>query len=184
MADPSLIGPVPAGQGAGRLVRGAPLRYDGPMILDTLIALATLAAGPGDYAEVKPVLARRCVACHGALKRQAGLRLDTAAAIRRGGNSGAAVEPSDADASLLLDRVADADPARRMPPEGEPLKAEEVDALRRWVADGATVPEAEPTPADPRHGRSARRSGPSSRKPRPARTPSTPSSGSSIGGSA
>lgn len=151
MADPSLIGPVPAGQGAGRLVRGAPLRYDGPMILDTLIALATLAAGPGDYArEVKPVLARRCVACHGALKRQAGLRLDTAAAIRRGGNSGAAVEPSDADASLLLDRVADADPARRMPPEGEPLKAEEVDALRRWVADGATVPEAEPTPADPR----------------------------------
>src|SRR6185503_18422789 len=39
-----------------------------------------------DYArEIKPLLRDRCYACHGALKQKAGLRLDTGAAIRRGG---------------------------------------------------------------------------------------------------
>ena len=39
--------------------------------------------------DVKPLLQTRCYACHGALKQQAGLRLDTAVSILRGGESGA-----------------------------------------------------------------------------------------------
>ena len=52
-----------------------------------------VASGSGtDYlAIVKPVLRERCYACHGALKQEAGLRLDTGAAIRQGGDSGPAV---------------------------------------------------------------------------------------------
>ncbi len=62
----------------------------------TPILLAVLAwSGPAvDYArEVKPLLAVRCTSCHGAIRQKAGLRLDTAALIRRGGDSGPAVEP-------------------------------------------------------------------------------------------
>ena len=38
--------------------------------------------------DVKPVLARHCVSCHGPDKQRGGLRLDTAAAARQGGNAG------------------------------------------------------------------------------------------------
>ncbi len=42
-------------------------------------------AGAVEYLrDVKPILRARCYACHGALKQEAGLRLDTVAAMRRG----------------------------------------------------------------------------------------------------
>ena len=66
--------------------------------------------------QIKPVLIERCVACHGALKQEGGLRLDTAALAIKGGESGAAIMPGDADASLLLKRVTASDESERMPP--------------------------------------------------------------------
>jgi hypothetical protein len=96
---------------------------------------------PADYAtQIKPLLQARCYACHGALKQQAGLRLDTAASIVRGGESGSAIERSDADKSLLLAKVS-AKGDERMPPEseGEPLSAEQIALLRAWIAGGATA---------------------------------------------
>ena len=43
------------------------------------------AADQVDYLkDIKPLLSKRCAACHGALKQQNSLRLDTAAAIRQG----------------------------------------------------------------------------------------------------
>src|SRR4051794_38963839 len=72
-------------------------------------------SGPSDYTgRVKPILKARCYACHGALKRKAGLRLDTGAAIRRGGDGGPAVVSGRADESPLIDRVTSTDPAYRM----------------------------------------------------------------------
>ena len=96
---------------------------------------AAAAAEPVDYLrQVKPILKQRCYACHGAMKRKAGLRLDTAAAIRRGGDSGPALEPGHVEESLLLERVTESDPAHRMPPEGAPLAPEQVNLLRAWIA--------------------------------------------------
>ena len=80
--------------------------------------------------QIKPMLTRRCVACHGALKQEGGLRLDTAALAIKGGESGAAIKPGDAAASLLLKRVTATEESERMPPEGEPLKPEQIAALR------------------------------------------------------
>src|SRR4051794_27369429 len=93
-----------------------------------------------DYTrQVKPILKGRCYACHGSLKRKAGLRLDTGAAIRRGGDGGSAIEPGRSDESLLIARVTADDPGRRMPPEGAPLTGEQVQALRAWVDQGPEV---------------------------------------------
>jgi hypothetical protein len=102
--------------------------------------------------DVKPLLQARCYACHGALKQEGGLRLDTAAAVRQGGESGPAVVAGDAAGSLLVQRVATADPADRMPPEheGELFKPAEVDLLRGWITAGAHGPEHEQPEADPR----------------------------------
>ena len=87
--------------------------------------------------QIKPVLRERCFACHGALKQEGKLRLDTAALAIKGGESGAAFKPGDVDGSLLLKRVTASDEAERMPPEGEPLKAEQIAALKQWIAQKA-----------------------------------------------
>ena len=99
---------------------------------------------------IKPVLQARCYACHGVLKQEGGLRLDTAALGVKGGGSGPAITPGDVVASSLLRRISSTDDADRMPPEGEPLKPEEIDALRRWIAAGAAAPPDEPPERDPR----------------------------------
>jgi hypothetical protein len=101
--------------------------------------------------QVKPLLAARCYACHGALKQEAGLRLDTAAAIRTGGDSGPAVKPGDA-ASILIARLTTTGLDERMPPEGEgaPFKPEEIALIRNWIAGGALGPSDEKPEADPR----------------------------------
>ncbi|MFM8283758.1 MAG: c-type cytochrome domain-containing protein, partial [Planctomycetaceae bacterium] len=53
----------------------------------------------GSVDEVRAVLRVRCVACHGALAQQAGLRVDTTAALLAGGDDGAVVAPGDPAAS-------------------------------------------------------------------------------------
>jgi hypothetical protein len=115
------------------------------------VSASIAAAATPDYAtSIKPLLAQRCYACHGALKQKAGLRLDTGTAIRRGGDSGPVVDPAKVDASLLIERVTAVDPAERMPPEGEPLTAEQIQILKDWVRGGATSPENEQPEPDPR----------------------------------
>lgn len=118
-------------------------------------SFAALQAAEGaiDYLrDVKPLLQTRCYACHGALKQQSGLRLDTAASILQGGESGPGVKAGDPATSLLVQRVSAVDLAQRMPPEheGEPLNAAQVDILRRWIRDGAKGPPAEEPERDPR----------------------------------
>ena len=50
-------------------------------------------AAPDYTGEIKPLLARRCVSCHGATQAKGGLRLDTAAALRKGGDHGDPLRP-------------------------------------------------------------------------------------------
>jgi hypothetical protein len=93
-------------------------------------------------ADVRPILTRHCFVCHGpdASTRKAGLRLDTAegaTAPTRGFDEPALV-PGDADASLLVRRVASDDDDFRMPPDGRPpLGDDEIAVLRRWIDAGA-----------------------------------------------
>ena len=104
---------------------------------------------PVDYVQdIKPILARRCYACHGALKQKNDLRLDTAALAIQGGSSGAAIVPGKSGASLLIDAVTGTEGVNKMPPEGEPLTAEQITALRGWIDQGAKAP-VEKVPQDP-----------------------------------
>jgi mono/diheme cytochrome c family protein len=104
-----------------------------------------------DYVrQIKPVLQARCYACHGVLKQEAGLRLDTAALAIKGGDSGTAIKLDAPDASLLLQRISATDDATRMPPEGEPLKPAEIAAFKAWLLNGAKAPIDEKPERDPR----------------------------------
>jgi Protein of unknown function (DUF1553)/Protein of unknown function (DUF1549)/Planctomycete cytochrome C len=102
--------------------------------------------------EIKPLLAEKCFACHGALQQKAELRLDTVKAMREGGDHGPAIVPGQGERSLLLDRVLGRKGARRMPlaSEGEPLNNRQVALLKRWIDQGARGPADEQPEADPR----------------------------------
>ncbi|HBU60106.1 MAG TPA: hypothetical protein DEB48_09720, partial [Verrucomicrobiales bacterium] len=100
--------------------------------------------------DIKPVLKARCYACHGALKQKAGLRVDTAANIRKGAKSDSIVIPGDPERSGLLIRVISDDKDERMPPEGAPLKAHEIAAIREWITAGLPLPENEKAEIDPK----------------------------------
>ena len=87
--------------------------------------------------DVLTILVARCFSCHGpdAETRKAGLRLDERSGLLGGRRP--AVVPGDAEASLLMERISTNDPDDRMPPHGEPLTAEEIDVIRRWINAGA-----------------------------------------------
>ena len=100
--------------------------------------------------DVRPLLKERCFSCHAALKQEGNLRLDTGARIRQGGDSGAGAVPRKPAESHLLKRLTARDPAERMPPEGDPLKPEEIERITRWIAEGAVTPADEQEERDPR----------------------------------
>ena len=99
--------------------------------------------------DIKPVLKAKCYSCHGALKQEAGLRVDTVSLMRRGGDSGPALEVQDRLNSRIWQRVAAQDPDERMPPEGEPLSPEQLARFRTWLTDGAVGPPNEQPQSNP-----------------------------------
>jgi mono/diheme cytochrome c family protein len=95
------------------------------------------ASPPVDYAsQVKPILTRHCVACHGAAKPRGGLRLDTAAAALSGSQSGPVVLPGRGDESPLIAAVRGDGETERMPLKQSPLAEAEIKLLRDWIDQG------------------------------------------------
>jgi mono/diheme cytochrome c family protein len=102
--------------------------------------------------DVQPILAASCVKCHRAARAEGGLRLDTREGLLEGGDSGGAVVRGDGKGSLLYERLMANDPEERMPQEAEPLAPAQVEALLRWIDDGAPWPDGtlvRETPAAP-----------------------------------
>jgi len=110
------------------------------------------AEGAIDYAsQIKPLIQLHCVKCHGAHAQKNQLRLDTAAAALKGGDSGPSLVPGDADRSLLIQVVSGSHAEiPKMPYKRTPLDSADIDLLRQWIAEGAAFPSDE-TPSDDRH---------------------------------
>ena len=125
----------------------------GPVLL---IGLALNSAGsplkasePVDYlSQIKPLLSEKCYSCHGALKQESDLRLETLALMLQSD----VISPGDAASSELLTRIK-APGDQRMPPpeEGSPLLPDQVDLIQRWISAGAKAPDEQPPPAPSEH---------------------------------
>jgi uncharacterized membrane protein len=102
---------------------------------------APRAAAPIDHSpEIRALFERRCTDCHGERKRPKGnLKLTDLAAVLAREPSEAVIVPGDPAASPLFQRITlPSDHEDVMPPEGEePLSAEEIELVRRWIAEGA-----------------------------------------------
>ena len=92
--------------------------------------------------KIRPILTERCLHCHGHQQAKGGLRLDNPQSFSEGGQSGPLWNPQKIDASLLLQRLKGR-PANkgRMPKEGDPLTAKEIEAIESWLRDGAPWPD-------------------------------------------
>src|SRR5262245_57315843 len=60
--------------------------------------------------DIKPVLAAKCVTCHGPFRQRGGLRLDNAAHAKDGGNTGPVIVPGKSAESKLIHALAGTDP--------------------------------------------------------------------------
>jgi WD40 repeat protein len=118
-----------------------------PFVLRSAVVLALVAApsvpasaaDPAFTADVAPVLVGRCVSCHGGTKARGDYKLNTFENLLLPGASGAnAVVPGKPDESELYRRLVSDDPKERMPPGDDPLSADDIAAVKKWIAAGGT----------------------------------------------
>lgn len=88
---------------------------------------------------IRPLFMGQCVRCHGSRKQYGELRVDTVAALRRGGKSGPAIVPGNSSRSLLVKQLK----SEQMPEGGPPLSAEDIAHICRWIDQGAVGPKDE-----------------------------------------
>jgi hypothetical protein len=105
---------------------------------------------------VQPILDSNCTVCHKGTSAPAGLHLDTAAGVMKGGESGGVIVPGNAKDSLLVQRISDTT-GNQMPPSG-PLSKDQIKIITDWVDQGAkadigpvqaAAPAAPPIPPPP-----------------------------------
>ena len=97
--------------------------------------------------KIRPLLIERCHKCHAGSKVKGGLRLDSGAALLRGGESGPAVISGKPDESRLIQAVRHQE-GLKMPPDGKLAEAQ-IAALAAWVKAGAHWPDSAPVTLQP-----------------------------------
>jgi hypothetical protein len=108
------------------------------------VGAAGLAPNEAEFFEskIRPILVNNCYKCHSKAseKLKGGLRLDTAADLRKGGNTGPALVPGHPENSLLLKAVSYRDEDLKMPPNDRKLPDSQIADLEQWVRMGAPDP--------------------------------------------
>ncbi|MBP8155873.1 MAG: DUF1549 domain-containing protein, partial [Leadbetterella sp.] len=88
--------------------------------------------------QVKPIINKNCIACHGGVKKQGGYSLlFKEEAFSKGKSGKVGIVPGDASASEFIRRLTLSDSDERMPHEKDPLSSEEIEILTKWIDQGA-----------------------------------------------
>jgi mono/diheme cytochrome c family protein len=105
-----------------------------PAPATSVVASASQAdpAGPVQ-SRVKAIFREHCGSCHDTAKPEAGLHIFNREEIV----NSKVIVPGKPEESVLLDRLTSADPRRLMPQGGPKLRAEQIEAIRRWIAEQA-----------------------------------------------
>lgn len=97
---------------------------------------------PVEFAtEIFPLLKANCLACHNSTKAKADLILESPDEMLEGGDSGPAIEPGNADHSLIFTTAAHLEEPVMPPPNNKSnarnLTPLELALLRQWINEGA-----------------------------------------------
>lgn len=88
--------------------------------------------------QIKPILNKHCITCHGGVKKSGDFSLlfeAEAFAVTESGTR--AIVPGDASRSPFIQRLHEQDPELRMPYQKPALSQGEIDLLTKWVDQGA-----------------------------------------------
>lgn len=112
------------------------------------ILLLLPADTPDEFFEkkIRPALVANCLSCHDTQKQRGGLRLDSRAAMLKGGDTGPALVPGDVAKSRIITAIGYKEIGFQMPPRGKLSDAVIAD-LTKWVAEGAHWPAGDKTTA-------------------------------------
>ncbi len=106
-----------------------------------LLCVLMPGADPRDVlfeSRIRPLLIAHCNSCHGLEKQKGQLRLDSAQAFAKGGESGPLIHrdhPEKSPILIALSHTADL----KMPPKGK-LPPKDIQALEAWIRSGAEWP--------------------------------------------
>jgi hypothetical protein len=114
-------------------------------LLAGLVVAAVLGGGLAwekdsvDYnADVKPILNKHCIGCHGGVKKAGGVSFLFEEEMYQPGKSGkVAVVKGDWRESEMIRRITTHDPDERMPKDGPALSEKEIGVLKEWISEGA-----------------------------------------------
>ena len=114
------------------------LRSFGVLLFLVGVVATSNGAEPVSFrAEIAPILINNCLACHGPKKAEGGYRVDSYERLLSEGDSGSAgVTGKDVEASELFRRIVSEDKEERMPLESDPLTAEDIELVKRWIVEG------------------------------------------------
>jgi hypothetical protein len=109
------------------------------LIVLAITAVVIYPSDPIDYnTEVKPILNKKCITCHGGVKQEGGFSLlfeEEAFAPTKSGKP--AIIKFKPEESELIRRLHLTDPEERMPYKHDPLTKDEIKILTTWVKEGA-----------------------------------------------
>lgn len=102
-----------------------------------------VALKPGEVSfaiDVAPVLLKECAGCHGQQDPEANLRMTSLETLLKGGRSGPPATPGKGGASLLVRKLRGRDiEGQRMPLNKQPLAADVIALIERWIDEGARL---------------------------------------------
>ncbi|QXD23096.1 PSD1 and planctomycete cytochrome C domain-containing protein [Opitutia bacterium ISCC 51] len=100
-------------------------------------------------AKVRPLLVEHCYKCHASDSERirGGFLLDSKPAMLRGGDSGSAITPGDAENSRLVNMIRQLPEFESMPPKYK-MAANEIETLVTWINQGAPDPRTEEIQTD------------------------------------
>ncbi len=98
-----------------------------------------VAAGQVSFAkDVAPILLKQCMACHGQKDPKGQYQLHTFEMLLKPGESGeAVVTAGNPDKSYLFELINSKSKSDRMPKDGDPLAADQVATIKKWIEQGA-----------------------------------------------
>jgi hypothetical protein len=110
------------------------------LVVITLIAFSLFSSEkPIDFnTQVKPILNKKCISCHGGVKQQGGFSVlfrEEALAKTKSGKP--AIIPGNPEDSEFIKRLKSNDPEERMPYKHPALNNDEIDVLSGWIKQGA-----------------------------------------------
>jgi hypothetical protein len=111
----------------------------GVLLLALIVGTSLIGHRKIEYiTDVKPIINKNCITCHGGVRRKSGFSLlFRADALAKNESGKPAIIPGDPEHSEMIRRLTLKDPEERMPYKHPPLSAEDIDILRQWIKEGA-----------------------------------------------